>query len=57
MRIMKILLHMAVTKSSSFVPAESAELGITDKILVKSNAQDSVSQVAGCSPWPTRTNF
>ncbi|GKZ42071.1 mutS protein msh5 [Aspergillus brasiliensis] len=29
----------------SFVPAESAELGIIDKILVKSNTQDSVSQI------------
>ncbi|KAF9890300.1 MutS protein msh5 [Aspergillus nanangensis] len=29
----------------SFVPAESAEIGITDKILVKCNSQDSVSQI------------
>lgn len=29
----------------SFVPAESAEIGTVDKILVKSNSQDSVSQV------------
>ncbi|KAE8134464.1 DNA mismatch repair protein Msh5 [Aspergillus pseudotamarii] len=29
----------------SFVPAESVEIGITDKILVKSNSQDSVSQI------------
>ncbi|KAE8149295.1 muts domain V-domain-containing protein [Aspergillus avenaceus] len=32
-------------KESSFIPAESAELGITDKILVKANSQDSVSQI------------
>ncbi|KAE8416659.1 DNA mismatch repair protein Msh5 [Aspergillus pseudocaelatus] len=31
--------------SISFVPAESVEIGITDKILVKSNSQDSVSQI------------
>lgn len=30
---------------SSFVPAESAELGITDKILTKINTQESVSKV------------
>lgn len=30
--------------SYSFVPAESAEIGMVDKILVKSNSQDSVSQ-------------
>lgn len=29
----------------SFVPAESAELGITDKILTKINTQESVSKV------------
>ncbi|GAB1196381.1 hypothetical protein APSETT444_005651 [Aspergillus pseudonomiae] len=29
----------------AFVPAESVEMGITDKILVKSNSQDSVSQI------------
>lgn len=34
------------TQHNSFVPAESAELGIIDKILVKSNTQDSVSQVS-----------
>ncbi|EHA17968.1 hypothetical protein ASPNIDRAFT_122070, partial [Aspergillus niger ATCC 1015] len=33
------------TQHNSFVPAESAELGIIDKILVKSNTQDSVSQI------------
>ena len=32
-------------KVHSFVPAESADIGIVDKILVKSNSQDSVSQV------------
>ncbi|GLA79957.1 mutS protein msh5 [Aspergillus tubingensis] len=32
-------------RGGSFVPAESAELGIVDKILVKSNTQDSVSQI------------
>jgi DNA mismatch repair protein MSH5 len=31
--------------SNSFVPADNAEIGITDKILVKSNSEDSVSQV------------
>lgn len=35
----------ASQKNSSFVPAESAEVGITDKILVKMNAQGSVSKV------------
>ena len=30
---------------NSFVPADSAELGITDKILTKINTQDSVSNV------------
>ncbi|KAJ5392024.1 hypothetical protein N7509_007514 [Penicillium cosmopolitanum] len=30
---------------SSFVPAESAELGITDKILTKINTQESVSKI------------
>lgn len=29
----------------SFVPADSAELGITDKILTKLNTQESVSKV------------
>lgn len=37
-------------KRSSFVPAESAELGITDKILVKMNTQESVSKA---STWST----
>lgn len=32
-------------KNNSFVPADSAELGITDKILVKMNTQESVSKV------------
>ena len=36
---------MHITHCRSFVPAESAEVGITDKILLKSNTQDSVSQV------------
>lgn len=31
--------------SHSFVPADSAELGITDKILTKINTQESVSKV------------
>ena len=34
-----------IIKRHSFVPAESAEVGITDKIFFKSNTQDSVSQV------------
>lgn len=33
------------TESSSFVPADSAEIGITDKIMVKMNTQESVSKV------------
>lgn len=31
--------------SCSFVPADGAELGITDKILTKINTQESVSKV------------
>lgn len=31
----------------SFIPADSADIGVVDKILVKSNSQDSVSQVPG----------
>jgi len=33
----------------SFVPADSAELGITDKILTKINTQESVSKVSHSS--------
>lgn len=44
-------------KSSSFVPAESAELGITDKILVKMNTQESVSKVRSeCSCNPVKVS-
>lgn len=32
-------------KTFSFVPADSAELGITDKILTKIHTQESVSKV------------
>ncbi|KAL4924405.1 MutS family protein MSH5 [Aspergillus undulatus] len=34
-----------LAQTGSFVPAENAEIGIVDKILVKSNSQDSVSQI------------
>lgn len=37
------------TNLSSFVPAESAELGITDKILTKINTQETVSKVCRVS--------
>lgn len=36
---------MCVNLVNSFVPADSAELGITDKILTKLNTQESVSKV------------
>lgn len=34
-------------KNSSFVPAESAEVGITDKIMVNMNTKESISKVRG----------
>lgn len=37
------------TNSPSFVPAESAELGVTDKILTKINTQETVSKVCRVS--------
>ncbi|PWY83058.1 DNA mismatch repair protein Msh5 [Aspergillus sclerotioniger CBS 115572] len=41
----QVALIAYLAQVGSFVPAESAELGIIDKILVKSNTQDSVSQI------------
>ncbi|KAE8373016.1 DNA mismatch repair protein Msh5 [Aspergillus bertholletiae] len=41
----QVALIIYLAQVGSFVPAESAEIGITDKILVKSNSQDSVSQI------------
>ncbi|PWY81426.1 DNA mismatch repair protein Msh5 [Aspergillus eucalypticola CBS 122712] len=41
----QVALVVYLAQVGSFVPAESAELGIVDKILVKSNTQDSVSQI------------
>ncbi|RDH18348.1 DNA mismatch repair protein Msh5 [Aspergillus niger ATCC 13496] len=41
----QVALIIYLAQVGSFVPAESAELGIIDKILVKSNTQDSVSQI------------
>ncbi|GAQ41630.1 DNA mismatch repair protein Msh5 [Aspergillus niger] len=41
----QVALIVYLAQVGSFVPAESAELGIVDKILVKSNTQDSVSQI------------
>lgn len=39
--------HVGTDFVKSFVPAESAELGVTDKILTKLNTQESVSKVMG----------
>ncbi|KNG86389.1 DNA mismatch repair protein Msh5 [Aspergillus nomiae NRRL 13137] len=44
MKQVALIIYLAQV-GSSFVPAESVEMGITDKILVKSNSQDSVSQI------------
>ncbi|PLB43783.1 DNA mismatch repair protein Msh5 [Aspergillus steynii IBT 23096] len=41
----QVALVIYLAQIGSFVPAESAEVGITDKILLKSNTQDSVSQI------------
>ncbi|OGM44275.1 DNA mismatch repair protein Msh5 [Aspergillus bombycis] len=41
----QVALIIYLAQVGSFVPAESVEMGITDKILVKSNSQDSVSQI------------
>ncbi|CAI7580460.1 unnamed protein product [Penicillium manginii] len=41
----QVALIVYLAQIGSFVPAESAELGITDKILTKINAQESVSKV------------
>ncbi|KAB8218668.1 DNA mismatch repair protein Msh5 [Aspergillus novoparasiticus] len=41
----QVALIIYLAQVGSFVPAESVEMGITDKILVKSNSQDSVSQM------------
>ncbi|RDW76499.1 MutS family protein MSH5 [Aspergillus mulundensis] len=41
----EVALIVYLAQTGSFVPAESAEIGVVDKILVKSNSQDSVSQI------------
>ncbi|RAH66189.1 MutS family protein MSH5 [Aspergillus aculeatinus CBS 121060] len=41
----QVALIAYLAQIGSFVPAASAELGITDKIIVKSSTQDSVSQI------------
>ncbi|KAI9373057.1 muts domain V-domain-containing protein [Aspergillus egyptiacus] len=41
----QVALIVYLAQTGSFVPAESAEIGVVDKILVKSNSQDSVSQI------------
>ncbi|KAL3473321.1 muts domain V-domain-containing protein [Aspergillus californicus] len=41
----QVALIVYLAQIGSFVPAESAEIGIVDKILVKSNSQDSVSRI------------
>ncbi|PYI19356.1 DNA mismatch repair protein Msh5 [Aspergillus violaceofuscus CBS 115571] len=41
----QVALVAYLAQIGSFVPAASAELGITDKIIVKSSTQDSVSQI------------
>ncbi|KAL2835892.1 muts domain V-domain-containing protein [Aspergillus pseudoustus] len=41
----QVALVVYLAQTGSYIPAESAELGIVDKILVKSNSQDSVSQI------------
>ncbi|PWY89766.1 DNA mismatch repair protein Msh5 [Aspergillus heteromorphus CBS 117.55] len=41
----QVALIAYLAQVGSFVPAKSAEIGIIDKILVKSNTQDSVSQI------------
>ncbi|KAL4894042.1 muts domain V-domain-containing protein [Aspergillus ambiguus] len=41
----QVALIAYLAQLGSFVPADSAEIGITDKILVKSNSEDSVSQI------------
>ncbi|OJJ63521.1 hypothetical protein ASPSYDRAFT_190986 [Aspergillus sydowii CBS 593.65] len=43
MKQVALIVYMAQT--GSYVPAESAEIGTVDKILMKSNSQDSVSQI------------
>ncbi|KAJ5147421.1 DNA mismatch repair protein MutS core [Penicillium atrosanguineum] len=41
----QVALIVYLAQIGSFVPADSAELGITDKILTKINTQESVSQI------------
>ncbi|PYH87180.1 DNA mismatch repair protein Msh5 [Aspergillus uvarum CBS 121591] len=41
----QVALIAYLAQIGSFVPAASAELGITDKLIVKSSTQDSVSQI------------
>ncbi|CAG8943853.1 unnamed protein product [Penicillium salamii] len=43
--IKQVALIVFLAQVGSFVPAESAELGITDKILTKLNTQESVSKI------------
>jgi hypothetical protein len=40
-----LVLNNSAERNLSFVPAESAEIGITDKILTKITTQDTVSKV------------
>ncbi|RHZ44737.1 MutS family protein MSH5 [Aspergillus thermomutatus] len=41
----QVALNIYLAQVGSFVPAEKAEIGVTDKILVKMNSQDSVSKI------------
>ncbi|KAL4905989.1 hypothetical protein BDW74DRAFT_184936 [Aspergillus multicolor] len=41
----QVALIVYLSQTGSFIPAESAEIGVVDKILMKSNSQDSVSQI------------
>ncbi|KAL4872765.1 muts domain V-domain-containing protein [Aspergillus spectabilis] len=41
---LEVALIVYLAQTGSFVPAESAEIGVVDKILVKSNSQDGFSQ-------------
>ncbi|PTU22616.1 hypothetical protein P175DRAFT_0514665 [Aspergillus ochraceoroseus IBT 24754] len=41
----QVALIVYLAQTGSFIPAESAEIGVVDKILVKSNSQDSVSLI------------
>ncbi|KAF7180538.1 hypothetical protein CNMCM7691_009829 [Aspergillus felis] len=41
----QVALNVYLAQVGSFVPAEKAEIGVTDKILVKMNSQESVSKI------------